>query len=66
LAPFCITFLADGGSLSRRFGGGLTGRAGLPQLADSFVSDPARHFAAGQSVRAQVVQVPLFTWQTGD
>lgn len=66
LALFCIAFLADRGSLSRRFGGGLTGRAGLPQLADSFVSDPARHFAVGQSVRAQVVQVPPVTWRTGN
>lgn len=41
----------------RRFGGTLTGRAGLAQLGDSFVSDPRRQFAVGQSVRAQVVQV---------
>ena len=54
-APCCLT---------ARFGGKLTGRAGLPQLADSFVSDPARHFAVGQSVRAQVVQVsPCCSWR---
>ena len=40
-----------------RFLGQLTGRAGLAQLADSFVSDPSRHFSIGQSVRAHVVQV---------
>ena len=42
-----------------RFLGQLTGRAGLAQLADLFVSDPSRHFHVGQSVRAQVVQVRL-------
>ena len=50
-----------------RFLGHLTGRAGLAQLADSFVSDPHRHFSQGQSVRAQVVQVGLGqynTWQS--
>ncbi len=31
--------------------------AGLAQLADQFVSDPARHFTEGQSVRAAVVTV---------
>ena len=40
-----------------RFLGQLTGRAGLAQLADLFVSDPSRHYHVGQSVRAQVVQV---------
>jgi rRNA biogenesis protein RRP5 len=40
-----------------RFGGGLTGRAGLPQLADAFVSDPAAHFAVGQSVVARILEV---------
>lgn len=40
-----------------RFLAGVTGRAGLSQLADTFVSDPKRVFAEGQSVRAQVVQV---------
>jgi hypothetical protein len=40
-----------------RFLGGLTGRAGLGGLADTFVSDARRHFSEGQSVRAQVVQV---------
>jgi rRNA biogenesis protein RRP5 len=40
-----------------RFGGGLTGRAGLPQLADSFVSDPRSHFRVGQSVWAVVLDV---------
>jgi ferredoxin len=32
----------------------LAGRAGLSQLADSFVSDPRQLFTEGQSVRAQV------------
>ena len=32
-------------------------RAGLAQLADTFVSDPRRHFAEGQSVRAAVAAV---------
>ena len=40
-----------------RFGGGLTGRAGLPQLADAFVSDPMAHFAVGQSVLARILEV---------
>lgn len=42
-----------------RFLNQLTGRAGLPQLADLFVSDPSRHYHVNQSVRAQVVQVSL-------
>ncbi|KAK9823324.1 hypothetical protein WJX72_001906 [[Myrmecia] bisecta] len=40
-----------------RFLGQLTGRAGLAQLSDTFVSEPARHFSVGQSVRCQVAQV---------
>lgn len=40
-----------------RFLNQLTGRAGLAQLADLFVSDPSRHYHVGQSVKAQVVQV---------
>ncbi|KAL6748175.1 hypothetical protein V8C86DRAFT_1190558 [Haematococcus lacustris] len=40
-----------------RFGGHVTGRAGLSQLADSFTSDPRRLFSAGQSVRARVASV---------
>lgn len=40
-----------------RFLGHCTGRAGLAQLAGTFVSDPRRAFAVNQSVRAQVVQV---------
>ena len=40
-----------------RFLARVTGRAGLAQLADTFVSDAQRHFSVGQSVRAQVVQV---------
>lgn len=40
-----------------RFLGHLTGRAGLAQLAGTFISDPRLHFAVNQSVRAQVVQV---------
>jgi hypothetical protein len=31
-----------------RFLGRCTGRAGLPQLADTFVTDPSKHFSAGQ------------------
>ena len=38
------------------FLGRVSGRAGLPQLSDVFVSDPSQHFVVGQSVRAQVVQ----------
>ena len=41
----------------RRFLGGLTARAGLAQLSDTFVSDPRLHFSEGQSVRAHVAQV---------
>ena len=37
-----------------RFLGHVTGRAGLSQLSDTFVSDPRRCFREGQSVRAQV------------
>uniref|UniRef100_A0A383V4G5 S1 motif domain-containing protein n=1 Tax=Tetradesmus obliquus TaxID=3088 RepID=A0A383V4G5_TETOB len=40
-----------------RFLGRCTGRAGLPQLSDTFVTDPARHFSVGQSVVAAVVAV---------
>ncbi|KAL4451480.1 hypothetical protein ABPG75_007142 [Micractinium tetrahymenae] len=40
-----------------RFLGGLTGRAGLAQLSDTFVSDPHLFFREGQSVRATVVQL---------
>lgn len=40
-----------------RFLGRCTGRAGIPQLADTFVTDPSRHFCAGQTVMAAVVAV---------
>jgi len=40
-----------------RFLGHVTGRAGLAQLAGTFVADPRRNFTVNQSVRAQVVQV---------
>ena len=40
-----------------RFGGGVTGRAGLPHLADAFVAEPASHFRVGQSVHAVVLDV---------
>jgi len=40
-----------------RFAGHTTGRAGLSQLADSFVADPRQLFTEGQSVRTQVVTV---------
>ena len=33
--------------------------AGLPQLADSLVSDPQQHFVVNQSVRALVASVDL-------
>ncbi len=42
-----------------RFLGDLTGRAGLPQLSDTFVSDPHSVFTTGQSVRAQVAQIDI-------
>eukprot|EP00873_Tetraselmis_striata_P003989 jgi/Tetstr1/424253/TSEL_014822.t1 len=42
-----------------RFLARLTARAGLSQLADTFVSDPQQHFQPGQSVRAQVVQIDV-------
>ena len=35
----------------------LPGRVGLSQLADTFVSEPGRHFSEGQSVRAAVTQL---------
>lgn len=44
-----------------RFLNQLTGRAGLAQLADLFVSDPSRHYHVNQSVKAQVVQVSCCT-----
>ena len=40
-----------------RFLGSLTGRAGLSQLADTFVSDPAQHFRLNQSVVALVTKL---------
>lgn len=40
-----------------RFLGRLTGLAPVPQLADTFVTDPKQHFAPGQSVRAAVLDV---------
>lgn len=43
--------------LPRSFLDGLTARAGLAQLSDTFVSDPHLFFKEGQSVRAVVVQV---------
>ena len=33
--------------------------AGLPQLADSLISDPQQHFVLNQSVRALVASVDL-------
>ena len=56
LVPGYITNVTND-SCYVRFLAQLTGRAGLAQLADLFVSDPSRHFHVGQSVRAQVVQV---------
>ena len=46
-----------------RFLDKLTGRAGLPNLADRFVSDPGMVFQKGQSVRAHVSQVGPFPSQ---
>ncbi|EFN56095.1 hypothetical protein CHLNCDRAFT_145628 [Chlorella variabilis] len=43
------------GAVFVRFLDGLTGRAGLAQLSDTFVSDPHLFFREGQSVRATVV-----------
>ncbi|KXZ56455.1 hypothetical protein GPECTOR_1g407 [Gonium pectorale] len=40
-----------------RFLGGLTGRAGLPQLSDVFVSNPRSLFTEGQTVRCVVATV---------
>jgi rRNA biogenesis protein RRP5 len=40
-----------------RFLGGITGRAGLANLADVFVALPSRLFSPGQTVFARVVQV---------
>jgi transcriptional accessory protein Tex/SPT6 len=40
-----------------RFLGRLTGLAPVPQLADTFVTDPKQHFAPGQSVHAAVLDV---------
>lgn len=46
-----------GDAIFVRFLDDLTGRAGLAQLADTFVADPHTLFTLGQSVRAQVVQL---------
>eukprot|EP00884_Botryococcus_braunii_P015433 jgi/Botrbrau1/2573/Bobra.145_1s0001.1 len=40
-----------------RFLSQLTGRTGLAQLADQFISSPEVHFRVGQTVRCQVVQL---------
>ncbi|KAG2498018.1 hypothetical protein HYH03_004276 [Edaphochlamys debaryana] len=55
LPGFVASVTAD--AVYVRFLAGLTGRAGLPQLADVFVSDPHTRFTEGQSVRAQVGSV---------
>jgi ribosomal protein S1 len=47
----------SGDAVFVRFLAGVTGRAGITQLADGFVSAPRQHFTEGQSVRAQVLQV---------
>lgn len=54
--PGYIASVAPDGAFVR-FLGDLTGRAGLAQLSDTFVSDPHAVFSVGQSVRAQVAQV---------
>uniref|UniRef100_A0A7S0UUT8 S1 motif domain-containing protein n=1 Tax=Polytomella parva TaxID=51329 RepID=A0A7S0UUT8_9CHLO len=40
-----------------RFLNGITGKAGLPQLSDTFVADPSQLFFPGQSVRARVTEI---------
>jgi rRNA biogenesis protein RRP5 len=40
-----------------RFGGNLTGRAGLAQLSDTFISEPSLRFAINHSVAARVLRV---------
>eukprot|EP00798_Chlamydomonas_sp_ICE-L_P000495 gene495-1901_t len=42
-----------------RYLGHVSGRAGLAQLADAFVSDPHQYFTIGQSVCSQVTQVDV-------
>ncbi|GAX80532.1 hypothetical protein CEUSTIGMA_g7970.t1 [Chlamydomonas eustigma] len=55
LPGFVVSITPD--AVFVRFLGHVTGRAGLSQLADTFVTDPKMQYAEGQSVRAQVVQV---------
>jgi hypothetical protein len=47
----------SGDAVFVRFLAGVTGRAGITQLGDGFVSAPRQHYSEGQSVRAQVLQV---------
>jgi rRNA biogenesis protein RRP5 len=42
-----------------RFGGTLTGRAGLPALSDIFITDPSAAFEVGQTVQAVVGDVDV-------
>jgi rRNA biogenesis protein RRP5 len=42
-----------------RFGGALTGRAGLPALSDIFITDPSAAFEVGQTVQAVVGDVDV-------
>jgi len=51
-----VASVSDAGCFVR-FLGRLTGLAPVPQLADTFVTDPRQHFAVGQSVKAHVLDV---------
>lgn len=54
----------SGDAVFVRFLAGRTGRAGITQLGDGFVSAPRQHYSEGQSVRAQVLQV-RWGWRWG-
>jgi hypothetical protein len=44
----CLLLLCSAPAVFVRFLGRCTGRAGLPQMADTFVTDPTTHFNIGQ------------------
>jgi len=56
--PGYIASISDAGCFVR-FLGRLTGLVPVPQLADTFVTDPRQHCAVGQSVLAHVLDVDL-------
>ncbi|KAK9804637.1 hypothetical protein WJX73_002075 [Symbiochloris irregularis] len=62
--PGVVSSVTDD-SVFVRFLQGLTGRAGLTQLADIFVSDPHSHYTRGQSVRAQIASTDPATGRMG-